>query len=325
MEMLPILRFDPLYKATVWGGRRLETVMGGQLPGDDPYGESWELVDLPTDQSVVVGGPLAGKTLGDLRTESVEALLGNAPLLADRFPLLFKFLDAGKTLSVQVHPDEAACARIGGGARPKTEAWFIIATDPGAVLYVGLKPGVDKPAFREAIASGTVEQLLHKITVAPGDFIFLPSGTIHAIGGGILLAEVQQSSDTTYRVFDWNRVGLDGKPRDLHVEQALESIAFGTSGVPETTPPPSGRPGIACDHFVMESILLGDGEQATLSGSGMLTVMGIEGDGQAVLRVGEQTATLKRGQTRLIPACLAHGVSVTVHGKISLLAVRIPT
>jgi mannose-6-phosphate isomerase len=325
MENLSILEFEPLFKATVWGGRRLETVLNKKLPDDGPFGESWEIVDLPSDQSVVSNGTQKNKTLGAIRKQHTQELLGNAPLLDGRFPLLFKFLDAQKTLSVQVHPDEAACTRLGGGARPKTEAWYIIDSEPNAVLYVGLKPDVDRKTFHKAIENGTVETLLHKLSVTAGDFIFLPSGTIHAIGAGIMLAEVQQSSDTTYRVFDWNRKGLDGKPRQLHVNEALESIAFGTWGQPPYAPPPSGRPGIACDSFVMESVSLEDGDATTLQGKGMLALMGIGGNGEAELQVDGTSSLFRCGQTRLVPAKRNGNIELRSKGQITILAVRIPT
>ncbi len=324
MERLPILPFEPVFKETVWGGRHIETLLGKTLPSDGPYGESWEIVDLPDDQSIAVGGALNGKTLGALCSENPDALLGGAPLLEGRFPILIKFLDAQKTLSVQVHPDEAACARLGGAARPKTEAWYIIDSEPDAILYVGLRPGVERKMFIEAVQNGTVEELLYKLPVKSGDFIFLPSGTVHAIGAGIVLAEVQQSSDTTYRVFDWNRVGLDGKPRQLHVDEALEAIAFGTSGPPPCDAPASGNPGIACDSFTMESIYFEDGQDTVLKGVGPIAITGITGKGEVTLQASDSVSTMGRGQTRLIPAALSSAVRVKSKGSLTLLITRIP-
>ncbi len=324
MGKLPILTFEPLFKETVWGGRKLETLLNKSLPGEGPVGESWELVDLPTDQSIVAGGGLDGKTLGSLREGYTDELLGGVDLLEGRFPLLFKFIDAQQTLSVQVHPDEGACARLGGGARPKTEAWFILDCEPGAVLYVGLREGVDKKTFDEAIGSGTVEQLLHKLVVKPGDFVFLPSGTIHAIGKGIVLAEVQQSSNTTYRVFDWNRMGLDGKPRQLHVAEALESISFGEHGVPASEKPPSGRVGIACADFIMERVVLEDGEGTDLAGSGPLVLMGIGGEGEVEVRAGEDTSTMRCGETRFVTPASGRDVRLESRGRSEILSTRIP-
>ncbi|MDJ0766410.1 MAG: class I mannose-6-phosphate isomerase [Myxococcota bacterium] len=324
METLPILSFKPIFKETVWGGRRLEHRLGKALPQDVPVGESWEIVDLPSDQSVIATGDVVGKTLTALCADAFEPLLGGVALLEDRFPLLFKFIDAHQTLSVQVHPDEAACARLGRGARPKTEAWYIIDCEPNAVLYVGLKPGVSKAAFAKAIDDGTTEDLLHRFAVQPGDLVYLPSGTVHAIGAGILLAEVQQSSDTTYRVFDWHRVGLDGRPRELHVKEALESISFGAVGVPAFDAPPSGRPGIACKDFEIEVLNLSDGETGVLEGVGPLITMGVAGTGTAALSAGGYRSSLGCGETRLIPAAIAAKTRFQAQGRVSLLAVRIP-
>ncbi|MCP4602060.1 MAG: class I mannose-6-phosphate isomerase [Proteobacteria bacterium] len=324
MSELPILTFQPLLKETVWGGRRLEDLMDRNLPEGRPIGESWEIVDLPADQSIVSGGKLNGWNLQNLRIEFEKELLGGVSLLEGRFPLLFKFIDAQKTLSVQVHPGEEACARLGGGARPKTEAWYVIDCEPGAALYVGLCEGVNKNTLKEAIEAGTVEQLLHKLLVKPGDFVFLPAGTIHAIGEGIVLAEVHQASDTTYRVFDWNRVGLDGKPRQLHVSEALESIDFSTFGPPNFDSPASGRPGIVCSNFVIEETILSDGEETTLEGAGPLMIMGIRGDGSIEVRADDDTSSIKRGLTGLVPAKRAGSVQLKSRGQNTVLAVRIP-
>jgi mannose-6-phosphate isomerase len=321
MSLPPFFKFEPIYKQVVWGGRRLGPLLGRELPGDEPIGESWEVVDLPGDQSVVGGGALAGSTLGDLREQSCFELMGDSPLLAGRFPLLLKFIDAARTLSVQVHPDDDACRRLGGGARPKTEAWYIIDRDPGAELFVGLRPGVTREVFAEAIEGGEVDRLLHRLPVEPGDFVYLPSGTIHAIGQGIVLAEVQQSSDTTYRVFDWNRVGLDGRPRQLHVAEALESIDYGQVGPPAQTEPASGRAGVRCPWFEMEMI---DGLAGgvALEGVGPLALMGVREGAAVGVRAAEGETRLGLGETLLIPAFAAGRVEVEGDGGVGILAVR---
>lgn len=323
MVKLPILEFEPHYKEVVWGGRRLETVLNKKLPDGIPVGESWELVDLATDQSIVASGALKGKALAALIQEAKEELLGDASLLNGRFPLLLKFLDARQTLSVQVHPDEAACNRIGGGARPKTEAWYIIDTDPDAVLYVGLRPGVTRGEFAQAIEKGTVQELLFRLAVKPGDFVFLPAGTIHAIDAGIVLAEVQQSSDTTYRVFDWNRMGLDGKPRQLHIKEALEAIDFSSFGQPKLVPPPSGRPGLVTPFFAMELVDIGPSWSVVLEGEGLLVLMGISGKGTVTINARGKTSTIEKGETRLVPAGSASKVELMSTGLNRLLAVRV--
>lgn len=215
--------FEPLYMERVWGGRSLESVYGRALPGDAPFGESWELVDREGEQSVVKDGPLAGKSLHELWMEDREAVFG--PVAdAERFPLLVKILDARDRLSIQVHPPALVATLLGG--EPKTEMWYIAAAEPDAKIYVGLKEGVTKEDFESGIADGKTESQVHEIHAKPGEFIFIPSGRLHAIGAGLLIFEIQQNSDTTYRVFDWNRPGLDGNPRTLHVEESLQCIDF---------------------------------------------------------------------------------------------------
>ncbi|MBN2340679.1 MAG: class I mannose-6-phosphate isomerase [Deltaproteobacteria bacterium] len=313
MVHLPILKFAPILKSIVWGGRNMETLFSRRLPSDDPYGESWELVDLDGDgnQSTVKGGPFVGSTIEQLVADHSEALLGTASLLEGRFPLLFKFIDAQQTLSVQVHPDTNACVRLGKGARPKTEAWYIISCEPAAKLYVGLKTGVTRSAFESALTNGTVEQYLHEKSVKPGDYVFLPSGTIHAIGAGIVLAEVQQSSNTTYRVFDWNRVGLDGRPRELHVSEAMESIHFDEFEEPVIVSPYSGRPGVRCDYFSMETVAFNDGESAGFSHAGPIVLMHTQGDGEITLNAEHSVMSIRKGETAVIPACIANQLTVS--------------
>jgi mannose-6-phosphate isomerase len=227
MELYP-LKFKPIFKERIWGGRKLAEVFGKPLPADAKIGESWELADLPDDKSIIANGPLAGQTLTSAINGHPEAITGNADFTGP-FPLLIKLLDAEDVLSVQVHPDEVACKRMKKGD-PKTECWYIIAAEPKAVIYKGLKRGATKDRMADAIKTGTVADLLIKVPVKPGECHFLPSGTIHAIGAGLLIAEIQMPSDTTYRVFDWNRLDNSGKPRQLHIEESLESIHYDSSG-----------------------------------------------------------------------------------------------
>jgi len=226
MPSLPIsdpLVFEPLFMERVWGGRRLEELYGKKLPADLRIGESWEIVDRPEAQSIVRDGPLRGKSLHELWQNHRREIFGD---IADapRFPLLIKLLDARETLSVQVHPPNELAAELGGEA--KTEFWYIADADAGAELFVGLRAGSTREKFEVALHKGEVADHVHRISVQTGDAMFLPSGRVHAIGGGNLIVEVQQNSDTTYRVFDWNRKGSDGKPRALHVEQSLRCIDF---------------------------------------------------------------------------------------------------
>jgi mannose-6-phosphate isomerase len=233
------LTFQPIFKERVWGGREIERLYGKKLPPAARIGESWEISDRPGDASVVAHGPLAGKDLRWLMENHARELLGDAkPASGNRFPLLCKILDAREKLSLQVHPPAGSAgilpawperSRPDGGApggEPKTEMWFIADAAPGAELYVGLKRGVTRAAFEKKIPDGSVAECFHRVPVKAGDAMFLPSGRVHAIGARLVIFEIQQNSDTTYRVFDWNRVGLDGKPRELHVAESLASIDF---------------------------------------------------------------------------------------------------
>ncbi|HXI72200.1 MAG TPA: type I phosphomannose isomerase catalytic subunit [Verrucomicrobiae bacterium] len=223
--MLYPLIFQPAFKERVWGGRELARLYGKKLPPGAIIGESWEISDRPGDASVISNGPLAGKDLRWLMEHHPAEILGGAkPAAEGRFPLLCKILDARDKLSLQVHPPAGKAAELNG--EPKTEMWFIADAAPGASLYVGLKQGVTRTDFEKKIADGSVADCFHRIPVHAGDTMFLPSGRVHAIGDGLVIFEIQQNSDTTYRVFDWNRMGLDGKPRAMHVAQSLASIDF---------------------------------------------------------------------------------------------------
>ena len=216
--------FTPHFRERVWGGRNIERLYGKQLPANQVIGESWEITDRPEGVSVIANGPLAEKTLHWLMENHAAELLGSGRAGAKTFPLLVKILDAQDKLSLQVHPPAAKAKELKGEA--KTEMWFIADATPTADLFVGLKHGVTRAEFESKVRDGTVAECFHHLSVKPGDVMFLPSGRVHAIGAGSVIFEIQQNSDTTYRVFDWNRVGLDGKPRELHVEQSLASIDF---------------------------------------------------------------------------------------------------
>ena len=205
----------------------LREVFGRDTPRGKKTGESWELADLPQDKSKIVNGAFAGQTLEAAIRKYPEEITGTKDFSLP-FPLLIKFLDCGEVLSVQVHPDRATCKLMGKGD-PKTECWYIISAAPGAVIYKGLKNGTTRKKFERAIKEGTVEQMLNKVEVKAGECHYLPAGTTHAIGAGLLIAEIQTPSDTTYRVFDWNRLDENGKPRPLHIEEAMESIHFDAS------------------------------------------------------------------------------------------------
>jgi mannose-6-phosphate isomerase len=217
------LTFHPLYKERVWGGRRLESYFGRRLPGQNPIGESWELVDREDAQSIVCEPEFRGASLHDLWENRRREIFGEGYDFA-RFPIIAKILDASDVLSVQVHPPPRRL--VEAQEEPKSEIWYFLAADEGSGIYAGLKQGVSREEFESALAEGRVSELLHHIKSRPHSYVAIPSGRLHAIGAGNVLFEIQQNSDTTYRVFDWNRLGLDGQPRELHVEESLRSIDF---------------------------------------------------------------------------------------------------
>lgn len=246
------LEFVPLAMERVWGGRELAKRYAKQLPGESPIGETWEIVDRPEAQSVVASGSFAGSSLQDLWSKHRSSVFGaryeSHP--AERFPILIKLLDARETLSVQVHPPAHRAVELGG--EPKTEMWFFMECDEDACIYAGVREGITREAFESMLNEGNVEEALPRLKVKPGESIFIPSGRLHAIGAGTVIAEIQQNSDTTYRVFDWNRTGLDGKPRELHIAQSMESIDF-ADHEPLIRP---ASPGVLadCEYFHVEQI-----------------------------------------------------------------------
>ena len=331
MEIHP-LKFKPIPKRRIWGGRTLETMFGKELPPDEPIGESWELADLEEGQSVVAEGPAAGRTLGELVREWGTDLLGRAELFEGRFPLLIKFLDARENLSVQVHPDRAYVERHDEDARLKNEAWYVLDADPGGCIYRGLEPGVDRAQFREAIEAGTVESLMHRIDVHAGESYYLPSGTLHALGAGVVVAEIQTPSDTTFRVFDWNRVDRKtGKPRRLHVEQALECIHFGPEQEEAFAARPSLGAGVwsqverlvACPSFVVDRAMLDAGAERDIPYAEPVVWMVLEGRGAVRYGRGDHHVSFQRGDTLLLPAALERG-RVAPEGECVWLEVTLP-
>jgi mannose-6-phosphate isomerase len=223
-EVTAPLAFEPIFVERMWGGRRLESEFHKNLPPQKRIGESWEIVDRPEAQSVVAAGPLRGRTLHEFWTQHRQEIFGGVPD-TPRFPLLIKILDAQEKLSLQVHPPENVASRLGG--EPKSEFWYVAAADPDAELFLGFREPVARDRLEERLRDGTVIDHIHRIAVQAGDAVFLSAGRVHAIGAGNLLIEIQQNSDTTYRVFDWNRTDpATGTKRDLHVEQAIQCIDF---------------------------------------------------------------------------------------------------
>ena len=305
--MLYPLTFQSAFKERVWGGRELERLYGKKLPPGAVIGESWEISDRPGDASVIANGPLAGKDLRWLMDNHAAEILGDAkPAMEGRFPLLCKILDARDKLSLQVHPPASKAAELKG--EPKTEMWFIADAAPNASLYVGLKCGVTRTEFEQKIADGSVAECFHRIPVRAGDTMFLPSGRVHAIGDGLVIFEIQQNSDTTYRVFDWNRVGLDGQPRDLHIAQSLASIDF------NDFEPKLVETEFTADERIQKCSLVNDplfNVEAWKLNSGangwlkpkQLQIIAVT-TGEIEIKSGSTTLNLSAGQFSLIPASL---------------------
>ena len=297
------LCFKPILRRYLWGGRRLGTVLEKSIGPEHDYAESWEIADHGVDQSVVTVGPLTGTRLGQLVKEFGVALIGGGSGLK-RFPLLLKYLDAHRVLSVQVHPDDSQAALLKPPDLGKTEAWVVLAADPGSVLYVGLRPGVDRIALETAVRDGTVADLLHVVEPRVGDCFFIPAGTVHAIGAGLLVAEIQQSSDVTFRLFDWQRDGPDGKPRRLDVDAALQVIDFTAGPVSRQHPvaigPSVGSRLVSCAEFVLDRWIWQGTE--TLGGDDRFHLVSVLA-GTVTLTHKTGDVELQLGQTSLIPAC----------------------
>lgn len=304
---LPPLIFEPYLRPQIWGGRKLETLFGKRLPDDGRYGESWEISGHAHHTSRVANGPLKDTLLTDLcRTRSRE-LFGESPPRDGMFPLLVKLLDCNDLLSIQVHPNDEDAARLTRGERGKTEAWVILAVEPSGIIYAGLKDGVTREMLCEHLLRGTTDQCLHVVQPKVGDCIFLPAGTVHAVGGGVVMAEVQQSSDATFRLFDWNRFGADGKPRALHIDESLASIDFSHGSVNPVEPslmsglPPgvSGETLVRCSYFTMDRYRVSDEWKAPFDGRSSIWIV-LAGTGQ--MTGADTGCTLRAGECVLIPA-----------------------
>ncbi len=302
MASLTPLRFEPVFRRYLWGGRKLGTLLGKPIGEGGDYAESWEVVDRSQDQSRVAYGPLAGKTLGELVAAYGAELLGQDHPQG-RFPLLLKFLDCEKVLSVQVHPDDATAARLNPPDLGKTEAWVVLAAEPGSFIYAGLKRGFDRAALAREVQRGTCELCLHRIEPKAGDCIFLPAGAIHALGAGLVIAEIQQSSDATFRLFDWNRRGSDGQPRPLHIEQSLEAIDYELGPVNPQRPRATDRPHVErlveCDKFVLDRWRFD--QPQTIGGDERFHLLAVL-EGEIEVAGDPAGQPLRKAQTMLLPA-----------------------
>ena len=297
------LTFRPVLKQTIWGGRKLGDRLGKPIGTENDYAESWEVVDHGPDQSVVEHGVLAGMTLGDLIRDHAVWLMGNGYQGTGSFPLLLKYLDCNRVLSVQVHPDDAYAQKMTPPDLGKTEAWYVVDVEPGGLIYAGLKSGVDQARLRQAVEAGETEGVLHSFQPRSGDVVFIPAGTVHALGAGLLIAEIQQSSDTTFRLFDWNRVDASGNSRPLHIEESLAVTDYG-SGPVDAKKLDTGLSGwqtlVVCDEFCLRSLKRGDAE---IGGDGKFHILTVP-RGRATLRTKSETMVLSAGQTVMLPACM---------------------
>ncbi|HEV3165207.1 MAG TPA: type I phosphomannose isomerase catalytic subunit [Isosphaeraceae bacterium] len=320
------LRFEPILKRLIWGGRRLGILLNKPLGEHPDYAESWEISDHRDDVSRVAEGPLRGTSLRDLVRERPIELLGEALPGRTQFPLLVKFLDAHQVLSVQVHPDDERARRLAGD-NGKTEAWVVVHAEPGSLIYAGLKPGVSRQAFAAAIETGAVEPLLHRFKPRPGDCILIPAGTVHAIGAGVVLAEIQQMSDATFRVFDWGRLGPDGRPRKLHLAEALESTDFDTGPVNPLVADLESIPGgtrerlARCKHFALERLTLVG--RAHVGHTERFTILIGLGDEAEVHHEGK-SYPLRLGHSLLLPAAIGRCEVVPIEGEAVVLTCVVP-
>ena len=302
MAELHPLRFKPIFRRYLWGGTRLGADLNKPIGEGNDYAESWEIADHGDDQSRVAVGPLAGATLRQLVETRGRELLGRHHPQR-QFPLLFKFLDAQRPLSLQVHPNDEQAARLSPPSLGKTEAWIVLDAAPDSVLYAGLKRGFDRPALEREVNRGTIELCLHKLHPQPGDCVLIPAGVVHSIGEGLLVAEIQQTSDTTYRLHDWNRLGPDGRLRELHVEEALAAIDFAHGPVEPRRPEPTDRPWVsrlaACENFVVDRWTFDEPREA--GGDDRFHIVAVL-DGEIEVEGDPARQQLGRGGTILLPA-----------------------
>jgi mannose-6-phosphate isomerase len=305
------MRLNPALHTRVWGGRKLETRFGKSLPTDQPYGESWEL----HDSSTVATGKFAGRSVGELLAEFGSALTGSDADPSQGFPLLIKILDSRDWLSVQVHPDDTLAFELEGEPRGKTEAWIVLDAEPDGRLCIGLQPDTTREQMADAIRENRLEPLLRIRPVQTGDTLYLRAGTVHALGPGVLVYEVQQSSDQTYRLYDWGRVGLDGQPRALHIDKGVRASRMDFTpqmGTIENTPVFDGP------YFSTNRLVFADSPQSFDTGSTTFHAWtAIEG--VLELTGAGETVPFKAGETVLVPASVGpYAVSGTGAALLSM-------
>ena len=322
-----LLRFEEAYFERIWGGAKLHTLLGKDTPPDKVIGEAWLVSDHAEHESVVADGAHQGRSLRELVETAPQAVLGSrARRTPDgRFPLLLKLLDSAQSLSVQVHPDDATAKRLGEPDVGKTEMWHVFDADPGSELICGLDPAVGPEEFASSVADGSIERTVTRFNAPAGTTAFVAAGTVHAIGGGILLAEIQQNSNITYRIYDWGRVDTDGNPRELHVEKALEATHFGSPHGGPAHPLAYPQDGAtihvlaACRHFAAELIEIENAFTRPLSGGTFHLVLAKTG--ALEVHGGDTAYTLAPGEVVLLPGCLE---AYTVAGPATYLDYYVP-
>jgi len=322
------LTFRPILKRIVWGGRRLGQLLGKPIGPENDYAESWEIVDHGDQHSRIDIGPLAGATLRDLIQQRNKDVLGSYAGI-ESFPLLLKFLDCNRVLSVQVHPDDTYAMRMRKPDLGKTEAWYIVDAEPGSKIYAGLKSGVDRRDLEQAIATGATEEVLNVIQPSAGQCIFIPAGTVHALGGGLVVAEIQQSSDTTFRLFDWNRVGDDGRPRPLHISEALEVTDYKIGPICPQTAQASAdglETLVSCDKFMLKQAKFSAAypdKRITIGGLSAPVIMTVV-KGETRLSCGNQWhQSAKLGSSYLLPTAMPN-LEVTSESDAVILLAYLP-
>lgn len=296
MEQLYPLRFVPVYKDYLWGGSRIPRVFNREMP-EGIYAESWEISTHPDGATAIANGPLAGQTLRDLLPQHKEALLGRR-VQGDDFPLLIKLIDARDKLSVQVHPNDENAAAVNGD--PKTEMWYFLEGDADAQIYCGLKPGIGKQEFLQAMENKTFAEVLQSIPARSGEAVFVPGGRVHAIGTGCLILEIQQNSNTTYRIYDWDRTDAAGQARELHIDQAMQVIDWENNGDPHCRV--VGTTIERCDYFQLDRYELTAPQRFSAYEQSFQAFFVAAGEG--VLRWADGEEAFSAGQSWLVPAAL---------------------
>lgn len=323
--LYPIV-FEPVLKDYMWGGNRI-SLLFDRPPQSERCAESWEISDRPEGMSVVSNGHLRGQSIHSLVERFGARVVGSAAGSPDRFPFLIKIIDARQRLSVQVHPDDASAPLTGGEA--KTEMWYVLGCDENARIFAGLKPGIDKAAFTEAVKTNTVEQAMEVIPAMPGRLVYVPGGLLHAIGEGCIILEVQQNSNTTYRIHDWNRVDRDGKPRETHLEQAMKVIAWDRQQVNEQIPRQLASNDanravniLECPYFSINRYELNNEEKFAHSGDTFSVLFVLTG--RVIVEANGFAETLTMGTTCLIPAGIQSFVTVPGIPKATMLRITLP-